>query len=56
MRCKRVSEPQSVVRNRSVHRLLLGGLLVESVAGEKKTDLVHFIDFAQPTNNEISWW
>lgn len=49
-----VSEPQMVVRNRSVHRLLLGGLLVEFAVGdEKKTDLVHFIDFAQPTNNDF---
>ena len=49
-----VSEPQMVVRNRSVHRLLLGGLLVEFAVGyEKKTDLVHFIDFAQPSNNDF---
>ena len=49
-----VSEPQPVVRNRSVHRLLLNGLMVEFVVGdEKKTDLVHFIDFAQPSNNDF---
>mgnify|MGYP003582656071 FL=1 len=49
-----VSEPQMVVRNRSVHRLLLGGLLVEFAVGdEKKADLVHFIDFAQPSNNDF---
>ncbi len=49
-----VSEPQMVVRNRSVHRLLLGGLLVEFVVGDdKKADLVHFIDFAQPSNNDF---
>lgn len=49
-----VSEPQMVVRNRSVHRLLLGGLLVEFAVGDdKKADLVHFIDFAQPSNNDF---
>lgn len=49
-----VSEPQMVVRNRSAHRLLLNGVLVEFAAGdEKKTDLVHFIDFAQPGNNDF---
>lgn len=49
-----VSEPQMVVRNRSVHRLLLNGVLVEFAVGdEKKTDLVHFIDFAQPSNNDF---
>ncbi|MEF9386925.1 type I restriction endonuclease subunit R [Ralstonia solanacearum species complex bacterium KE056] len=49
-----VSEPQMVVRNRSVHRLLLNGMLVEFVAGdEKKTDWVRFIDFAQPSNNDF---
>ena len=49
-----VSEPQMVVRNRSVHRLLLNGVLVEfSVGDEKKADLVQFIDFAQPSNNDF---
>ena len=49
-----VSEPQMVVRNQSVHRLLLNGVLVEFTQGdEKKTDLVHFIDFAQPGNNDF---
>lgn len=49
-----VSEPQAVVRNRSVHRLLLNGVMVEFAVGdEKKTDLVHFIDFAQPANNDF---
>ncbi len=49
-----VSEPQMVVRNRSGHRLLLNGVLVEFAVGdEKKTDLVHFIDFAQPSNNDF---
>ncbi|MFB2828682.1 type I restriction endonuclease subunit R [Aeromonas jandaei] len=49
-----VSEPQMVVRNRSVHRLLLSGVMVEFAVGdEKKTDLVHFIDFTQPSNNDF---
>lgn len=49
-----VSEPQMVVRNRSVHRLLLSGMMVEFAKGdEKKTDLVHFIDFTQPSNNDF---
>lgn len=49
-----VSEPQLVLRNRSVHRLLLNGVMVEfSVGDEKKTDLVHFIDFTQPSNNDF---
>jgi type I restriction enzyme R subunit len=49
-----VSEPQAVVRNRSVHRLLLNGVLVEFAVGdEKTTDLVNFIDFAQPSNNDF---
>lgn len=49
-----VSDPQIVVRNRSVHRLLLNGVLVEFAVGDqKKTDLVHFIDFAQPSNNDF---
>ena len=49
-----VSEPQMVVRNRSCHRLLLDGVQVEfSVGDEKKIDLVHLIDFAQPNNNDF---
>lgn len=49
-----VSDPQMVARNRSVHRLLLNGALVEFSAGdEKKTDWVRFIDFAQPNNNDF---
>ena len=49
-----VSEPQMVVRNRSSHRLLLNGVMVEFAVGdEKKSDLVHFIDFAQPSNNDF---
>ncbi|HEX5311118.1 type I restriction endonuclease subunit R [Aquabacterium sp.] len=49
-----VSEPQMVVRNRSVHRLLLNGVMVEFAVGDdKKADLVHFIDFAQPSNNDF---
>jgi type I restriction enzyme R subunit len=49
-----VSEPHRVVRNRSVHRLLLDGVLVEFAQGEeKKTDLAHFIDFVQPRNNDF---
>ncbi|EON19376.1 HsdR family type I site-specific deoxyribonuclease [Cupriavidus sp. GA3-3] len=49
-----VSEPQMVVRNRSVHRLLLAGVQVEFSAGEqKKTDLVHLIDFADPSKNDF---
>lgn len=49
-----VSEPQMIVRNRSVHRLLLNGMLVEFIEGdEKKTDWVRFIDFAQHSNNDF---
>ena len=49
-----VSEPQMVVRNRSVHRLLLSGVSVEFEVGEqKKQDWVYFIDFAQPSNNNF---
>lgn len=49
-----VSEPQMVVRNRSVHRLLLSGVAVEFEVGEqKKQDRVYFIDFAQPSNNNF---
>ncbi|MEW6765178.1 MAG: type I restriction endonuclease subunit R, partial [Pseudomonadota bacterium] len=49
-----ISEPQAVVRNRSFHRLLLSGVAVEfSVGDEKKTDLVHLIDFANMQNNEF---
>lgn len=51
-----VSEPMLVVRNRAVHRLLLGGVDVSfaKVDGEGKTnDLVNLIDFANPTNNEF---
>ena len=49
-----VSEPQMVVRNRSVHRLLLSGVSVEFAVGEqKKQDWVYFIDFAQPSNNDF---
>ncbi|WP_277302715.1 type I restriction endonuclease, partial [Pseudomonas viridiflava] len=49
-----ISEPQMVVRNRSFHRLLLSGVVVEfSVGEEKKTDLVHLIDFASPQRNEF---
>ncbi len=49
-----ISEPQAVVRNRSFHRLLLSGVAVEFSAGdEKKADLVHLIDFANPQHNEF---
>ncbi len=51
-----VSEPMLVVRNRAVHRLLLGGVDVSfaKIDGEGKTnDLVNLIDFANPTNNEF---
>ncbi|MDD1621899.1 MAG: type I restriction endonuclease subunit R [Methylococcaceae bacterium] len=49
-----ISEPQAVMRNRSFHRLLLSGAVVEfSVGDEKKSDLVHLIDFANPRNNEF---
>lgn len=51
-----VSEPMLVVRNRAVHRLLLGGVDVSfaKVDGEGKTnDLVNLIDFANPTSNEF---
>lgn len=49
-----VSEPQTVVRNRSVHRLLLSGMPVEFVVGDqKKTDWVQFVDFANPDNNDF---
>ena len=49
-----ISEPQAVVRNRSFHRLLLSGVAVEfSVGDEKKSDLVHLIDFANPQHNEF---
>lgn len=49
-----VSEPQMVVRNRSVHRLLLSGVAVEFEVGEqKKQDWVYFIDFSQPSNNNF---
>ncbi|WP_434703724.1 type I restriction endonuclease subunit R [Pseudomonas sp. Z1-12] len=49
-----VSEPQMVLRNRSVHRLLLSGVAVEFEIGEqKKQDWVYFIDFAQPSNNDF---
>ena len=51
---QRVSEPQMVVRNRSVHRLLLNGVLVEFAVGDEvKTDLVRFIDFVEPANNDF---
>jgi type I restriction enzyme, R subunit len=49
-----ISEPQAVMRNRHFHRLLLSGVAVEfSVGDEKKTDLVHLIDFANPQHNEF---
>jgi type I restriction enzyme R subunit len=49
-----VSEPHMVVRNRSVHRLLLAGVQVEfNVGDEKKVDLAHFIDFANPSQNDF---
>ena len=51
---QRLSEPQLVLRNRSSHRLLLNGVMVEFTVGDKKkTDLVHFIDFAQPGHNDF---
>ncbi|MGL4603936.1 MAG: type I restriction endonuclease subunit R [Iodobacter sp.] len=49
-----VSEPNPVARNRSVYRLLLNGVQVQfSVDDQKHTDLVHFIDFTEPGNNEF---
>lgn len=49
-----VSEPQQVVRNRACHRLLLNGVPVEFPLGDgKKTELVQFIDFARPHNNDF---
>ena len=52
----RVSDPLLVVRNRAVHRLLLGGVEVAfpKPDGESKTiDLACFIDFTNPSNNEF---
>ena len=49
-----LSAPQMVVRNRSIHRLLLSGVALEFADREaKKTDLVHLIDFANPQLNEF---
>jgi type I restriction enzyme R subunit len=49
-----INEPQAVVRNRNVHRLLLSGVTVDFSSGEeKKTDLVHLIDFTTPQHNEF---
>jgi type I restriction enzyme, R subunit len=51
-----VSEPQLVVRNRAVHRLLLGGVNVSFSTAEgegKVSDLLSLIDFANPSNNEF---
>lgn len=49
-----VSEPLLISRNRRAHRLLLAGASVEFAQGEgKKTDLVQFIDFANPRNNDF---
>lgn len=51
-----VSEPLLVMRNRAVHRLLLGGVEVSfaKANGEGKAhDLVNWIDFANPSNNEF---
>ncbi|WP_374563489.1 type I restriction endonuclease subunit R [Ideonella sp.] len=53
----RVSEPLLAVRNRAVHRLLLGGVEVAfpkpDSEGKKTTDLASLIDFATPSNNEF---
>ena len=52
----RVSEPLAVVRNRAVHRLLVGGVEVAfpKPGGEgKATDLASLIDFTNPANNEF---
>ena len=52
----RVSEPLLVVRNRALHRLLLGGVEVSfpKLDGDGKvTDLASLIDFANPANNEF---
>jgi len=49
-----VSEPLLIARNRRVHRLLLSGVGVKwSVGDDKKSDLVQFIDFANPHNNDF---
>ncbi|KVX97781.1 DEAD/DEAH box helicase [Burkholderia ubonensis] len=49
-----ISEHQLVLRNRNVHRLLLTGVQVQFAVGDqKKTDFVHFIDFAEPSNNDF---
>ncbi|MBQ0961021.1 type I restriction endonuclease subunit R [Ideonella sp. 4Y11] len=52
----RVSEPLPVVRNRAVHRLLLGGVEVSFPKPDgdgKTTDLASLIDFTNPANNEF---
>ncbi|MBS7350164.1 MAG: type I restriction endonuclease subunit R [Comamonas sp.] len=49
-----VHEPLLITRNRRVHGLLLAGVSVEFAQGDfKKTDLVQFIDFANPRNNDF---
>ncbi|WP_241235820.1 type I restriction endonuclease subunit R [Xanthomonas arboricola] len=51
-----VGEPLLVVRNRAVHRLLLGGVNVSFSTAEgegRVSDLVSLIDFANPSNNEF---
>ena len=52
----KVSEPLLVVRNRAVHRMLLGGVEVAFPKPDgdgKTTDLASLIDFANPSNNEF---
>jgi type I restriction enzyme R subunit len=47
-------EPQLALRNRSRHRLLLKGTLVEFESGDrKKEDVVRFIDFTDLRNNDF---
>jgi len=49
-----VSDPLLIARNRRLHRLLLSGIPVEFIQDERKCrDWVHFIDFAEPQNNDF---
>lgn len=58
-----VNEPLLIAHNRRVHRLLLSGIPVEFMPsppaplpggeGSKVNDLVQFIDFAEPHNNDF---
>lgn len=51
---KAINDPQPIVRNRRIHKLLRSGITVDVVVDDhKQQELVQLIDFKTPSNNQF---